>query len=231
MTTSTEKLILLIDDDTTLLNMMSQFLNSEGFKVATHHRGNDAVEIVKTTQPDLLVLDVMLPGMDGVEICKEIKQSLTIPILMLTAKGDDFTEIMAMNWGADTYLNKPVRPHVLLAHINALLRKTESEHNDTMVTWSVQDLDIHEESYQVFKSGTEVTLTAGEFQLLALLASQAGRPVDRDTITQSLKGIPYDGQDRSFDLRISNLRKKLDDEIPPYKYIKTVRNKGYLLVK
>lgn len=230
-TETAKKHILLIDDDHKLSDMIAQFLESMNYKVSIFDKGNGAINAVKRAQPDLIVLDVMLPGLDGVEICRQIKLEDDIPILMMTAKGDDMTEIMAMNFGADAYLNKPVRPHVLQAHISAMLKKQTKLQTDDQNVLEIQDLKINKESYQVYKNDEEVSLTAGEFQLLLLLAENTGHPIGREELLKELKGMDYDGLDRSIDIRVSNLRKKLDDEIPPYKYIKTIRNQGYLLVK
>lgn len=229
--TTTKQHILLIDDDHKLSSMMTQFLESMGYQVSVFDKGTGAVEAVNDIKPDLIVLDVMLPGIDGVEICRQLKIQNNWPILMMTAKGDDMTEIMAMNFGADAYLNKPVRPHVLHAHINAMLKKQPKILKQDSNQIRIQDLQIYKESYQLIKNDDEVVLTAGEFQLLILLAENAGQAIGRDELLMQLKGMDYDGLDRSIDIRVSNLRKKLDDEIPPYKYIKTVRNQGYLLVK
>ncbi len=224
--------IILVEDDAELAGMVKTFLTSEGFQVNWIDNGTDAVEQILLEKPDLVVLDIMLPGMDGIEVCQQIHRHGNCPVLMLTAKDDDLSEVASLNMGADGYLNKPVRPHILLAHIKALLRRSSNtslqEKTDRHVI-EVQDLQINQEAYQLYKSDEEIHLTSGEFQLLSLLAQQAGRPMSRDLLYQQIRGIEYDGMDRSLDLRISSIRKKLDDDIPPYQYIKTVRGKGYLL--
>lgn len=232
MLPESEQHILLIEDDIKLAAMIKQFLGSEGFRVTALEQGEHSTKIIRKYHPDLVILDVMLPGIDGISVCQQIKQVSKTPIIMLTAKGDDMTEIMAMNVGADGYLNKPVRPHVLLAHIKSILRKSPSlseESSSHLI--QVQDLQINKNSYQLKKSGDTINLTAGEFELLVLLANNISKPVNREYISNQLNGINYDGQGRAIDIRISQLRKKLDDEVPPYKYIKTVRNQGYVLVK
>jgi DNA-binding response OmpR family regulator len=223
--------ITLIEDDHELARMIQAFLQSEGFEVSWTDNGLDGVDLILQEQPDLVVLDIMLPGIDGVEVCRRIRNNFTHPVLMLTAKDDDLSEVAALNTGADGYLNKPVRPHVLLAHINALLRRDPSDSpNLDEHTVQVQNLSINLRTYSIQKEGTDIVLTSGEFELLAILVKSKGLPVSRDDLYQQLRGIEYDGIDRSIDLRVSSLRKKLDDDVPPYRYIKTVRSKGYLLV-
>jgi DNA-binding response OmpR family regulator len=227
----------LVEDDQALASMMQNFLISEGFEISWAEDGLDAVDLILKIQPDLVVLDIMLPSIDGVEVCRRIRNSYTNPVLMLTAKDDDLSEVAALNTGADGYLNKPVRPHILLAHINALLRPNQSHEQNTATNSKesaiikIQDLSINLKTYSLTKDDVELRLTSGEFELLAILVKSDGIPVNRDDLYQQLRGIEYDGIDRSIDLRISSLRKKLDDDVPPYRYIKTVRGQGYLLVQ
>ncbi|MEE9326086.1 MAG: response regulator transcription factor [Cocleimonas sp.] len=221
--------ISLVEDDVELAKMIKSFLISEGFGVTWVDDGIKAVQHILSDQPDLVVLDIMLPELNGIEVCRQIRKEFNNPVLMLTAKDDDFTEVSALNTGADGYLNKPVRPHILLAHINALLRRNQNKsiRSDTV---QIQNLSINLKSYTLQKDGEEIILTSGEFELLTVLVKSNGVPVSRDSLYQQLRGIEYDGLDRSIDLRVSSLRKKLDDDTPPYRFIKTVRGKGYLLV-
>jgi DNA-binding response OmpR family regulator len=226
--------ITLVEDDIELAQMIQAFLNSEGFEVSRSDNGLDAVEFILQENPDLVVLDIMLPGIDGVEVCRRIRNSFNNPVLMLTAKDDDLSEVASLNTGADNYLNKPVRPHVLLAHIKALLRRSQltpntSKENSELL--QVQDLSINLSAYLLHKDNQEINLTSGEFQLLTILAEDIGTPVSRNELCQKLRGIEYDGIDRSIDLRVSSIRKKLNDDIPPYRYIKTLRGKGYVLIQ
>ncbi len=227
------KKIILVEDDIELAKMVQAFLISEGYDVSSTENGLDAVDLVLKESPDLVVLDIMLPGINGVEVCRRIRDNdFSSPVLMLTAKDDDLSEVAALNTGADGYLNKPVRPHILLAHIKALLRRDEaSSHSKRSGFLQVQDLSINLDAYLLLKEDQPINLTSGEFELLAILVQSKGVPVSRDALYQQLRGIEYDGIDRSIDLRISSLRKKLNDDIPPYRYIKTVRSQGYLLVQ
>lgn len=230
MQTTSPHRITLVEDDHDLAHMIQAFLISEGFDVAWVDNGLEAVESILRQQPDLVIMDIMLPGIDGVEVCRRIREGFSHPILMLTAKDDDLSEVAALNTGADGYLTKPVRPHVLLAHITANLRRKPSAAEDDQHGIQVQNLIINRKAYTLHKDDQEIVLTSGEFELLAILIESSGVPVSRDSLYQQLRGIEYDGIDRSIDLRISSLRKKLDDDVPPYRYIKTVRGQGYLLV-
>jgi DNA-binding response OmpR family regulator len=173
----------------------------------------------------------MLPGADGVEVCRKVRKSFSNPIVMLTASDNEFAEIAALNLGADSYLTKPIKPQVLLAHIQATLRRSNLSPPTTLSgeTIEVQDISLNHTKREVRLSGEIIELTTGEYEVLYLLMLNAGKNVSRDELYLKVKGMEYDGVDRSIDLRISHLRKKLGDEEIPYRYLKTVRNKGYQL--
>ncbi|MCU7865542.1 MAG: response regulator transcription factor [Candidatus Thiodiazotropha sp. (ex Lucinoma borealis)] len=229
---TSKQTIVLVEDDLELNQMISGFLQEEGYLVTSIFNGNDAVDVIVTQNPDLVILDLMLPGIDGIEICRRIRTKYINPIVMLTAKDDDLVEVASLQQGVDNYLNKPIRPHVLLAHVQAALRRsTISAKPTNPAHLVVQDITLDPESLRVTLRDESLDLTTGEFELLAVLMENAGLPVSRDKLYKLTRGIEYDGLDRSIDLRISNLRKKLNDESPPYRYIKTVRGKGYLMSK
>lgn len=218
-----DKRILLVEDDQPLAEMMQEFLQQEGFQVTRCPDGNSACQIIDQQNFDLALLDLMLPGRDGMEVCRYLRKSSDIPVLMLTAKDDDMIAAASLQLGVDNYLQKPVRPHLLLAHLEALLRRSHPTGTP------VQDIEIDTGSYTARLKGELLTLTSGEFQLLAYLMGRAGEIISREQLYLDIRGIHFDGIDRSIDLRISTLRKKLNDDQPPYRYIKTVRGKGYLL--
>ncbi|MCU7857777.1 MAG: response regulator transcription factor [Candidatus Thiodiazotropha sp. (ex Lucinoma borealis)] len=229
---TSKQTIILVEDDLELNQMISGFLQEEGYLVASIFNGNDAVDAIITQNPDLVILDLMLPGIDGIEICRRIRTKYINPIVMLTAKDDDLVEVASLQQGVDNYLTKPIRPHVLLAHVQAALRRSTISAKPTNPSHLVvQDITLDPESLRVTLRDESLDLTTGEFELLAVLMENAGLPVSRDKLYKLTRGIEYDGLDRSIDLRISNLRKKLNDESPPYRYIKTVRGKGYLMSK
>ncbi|MCU7805704.1 MAG: response regulator transcription factor [Candidatus Thiodiazotropha sp. (ex Lucinoma borealis)] len=229
---TSKQTIVLVEDDLELNQMISGFLQEEGYLVTSIFNGNDAIDAIVNQNPDLVILDLMLPGIDGIEICRRIRTKYINPIVMLTAKDDDLVEVASLQQGVDNYLNKPIRPHVLLAHVQAVLRRSTISAKPTNPSHLVvQDITLDPESLRVTLSDESLDLTTGEFELLAVLMENAGLPVSRDKLYKLTRGIEYDGLDRSIDLRISNLRKKLNDESPPYRYIKTVRGKGYLMSK
>jgi two-component system response regulator RstA len=233
--TKSGSLILLVEDDQELAPMIVAFLGDEGYDIEWVEDGALAVErICSDPQPDLVILDVMLPTLNGVEVCLQVRKQYHKPILMLTAKDDEMTEITSLNRGADGYLTKPVRPHVLLAHIKSLLRRAETTLQSSSLSVDsgalcVQSLEVRPASLTAYIDGEPMSLTTAEYQLLEYLIRHAGRMVTREELYHSLRGIDYDGLDRSIDMRVSSLRKKMDDANPPFRYIKTVRGKGYLL--
>lgn len=231
------KHILVVEDDVRLASLIQEYLQQQGLKVSIEHRGDRAVPRILSERPDLVVLDLMLPGRDGLDVCREIRPSFSGPILMLTARDEDVDQIVGLEMGADDYVNKPVQPRVLLARIRALLRRFPGHaEGDTpsdvpAVSQLVfGNLRINRAAREVVLAGQAVELTTNEFELLWLLASRAGHVLSRDLILSTLRGIGYDGLDRSVDLAISRLRKKLGDHAEhPYR-IKTVRARGYLFV-
>lgn len=225
--------ILIIDDDENLGRLISRYLIDHGFSVEVETSGSNALERIKGSNPDLIVLDLMLPGVDGLTICREARNYFDGPVLMLTALGDEVDEVAGLETGADDYLAKPVRPRLLLARIRALLRRQET--NTTSPTSTDQiidlgDLKISAASRSVRLGDRDIELTTAEFDLLWLLASNAGRVLTRDEINAQLRGIEYDGLDRSVDLRISRVRRKIGDDPRKPVRIKSVRGRGYLMV-
>ena len=233
MTTETQT-ILLVDDDESLNRLVHQYLDGQGFHVVVETDGTAAQSRIIDLNPDLVILDIMLPGSDGLSVCRKVRPDYHGPILMLTALGDDIDEVAGLETGADDYLAKPVRPRVLLARIRALLRRHSSSPVQSVTTTStdkeisINGITISQTSRSVFNNGDTVTLTDAEFELLWLLASQAGQLLSRDDINRELRGLEHDGMDRTIDLRISRLRKKLGDDSKEPAIIKSVRGKGYL---
>ncbi len=190
------------------------------------------VEQVRKTNPDLVLLDIMLPGQDGISVCRDLRQFYQAPIIMLTARDDEMDEVIGLEVGASDYMMKPVRPRALLARIKAALRsKTdtqESTANSELI--NVGKLSINTESRTVYLADEEVHISSAEYLLLHYLASNAGQVVSRDSVFKATKGREYDGLDRSVDVLISSLRKKFNDDPQHPEKIKTIWGKGYLLV-
>ena len=232
--------VLIVEDDERLADLTREYLESNGMQVGVEGDGSAAVERIKTEQPDLVILDLMLPGEDGLSICRLVRPYYTGPIIMLTARDDDLDQVLGLEMGADDYLSKPVRPRVLLARIRALLRRVkdsnanrengiEGEDGQTRVTFA--NLVVDNSMREAWLDEQVIELTSAEFDLLWLLSSNAGRVLSREEIFTALRGIEYDGQDRSIDVRISRIRPKIGDDPLQPKRIKTVRSKGYLFVK
>lgn len=229
--------ILIVEDDARLAELTKEYLESNGFQVSIEDNGSNAVERVRHENPDLIILDVMLPGEDGLSICRKVKMERDLPILMLTARSDDMDQVVGLEVGADDYVAKPVRPRVLLARVKALLRRAETlqaqdtEQNNYGMRLKFSDLVIDSSIREAWLNSESLDLTSAEFDLLWLLVSNAGRVLSREEIFTSLRGIDYDGQDRSIDVRISRIRPKIGDDPVHPRRIKTVRSKGYLFVK
>jgi two-component system response regulator RstA len=225
--------ILLIEDDTRLAELTATYLEQNGLRVATEARGDRALERFTRERPRLVLLDLLLPGKDGLSICRELRRVHEVPILILTAKDTDIDHVIGLEAGADDYVMKPVDPMVLLARVRALLRRAErngataSERKPDLMLGALR---ISETSREVWLQGNPVALTTQEFELLSLLAHRAGELVSRDEVFRTMRGIDYDGLDRSIDGRVSKLRRKLGDDAAAPTRIKTVWGKGYLLV-
>ena len=223
--------VLLVEDDERLAELIAEYLGRNGMDLHWERRGDLAIEQTYAIEPDLVVLDVMLPGMDGFEICRELRaRGATLPILILTARDEDFDRVLGLELGADEFIAKPVQPRVLLAHIRAILRRVGMRERagsggDAVIFGR---LEIDTGSREVRLGGKPIDLTTSEFDVLWLLARHAGKVLSRNDILQELRSLDYDGSDRSVDCRIYRLRRKLGDLADSAERIKTIRNVGYL---
>lgn len=230
--------VLVVDDDAGIRDLLAEYLSRNGYAVQTASDGAAMYAILTAGSVDLLILDVMLPGDDGLTLCRNLRADAafaSLPILMLTARGDDFDKIVGLEMGADDYLPKPFNPRELLARIKSLLRRS-TQFNSTIAEdnrqlwhfdhWTL-DLDTRELACQ--NSGERMVLSAGEFRLLRLLLQCAGRVLNRDQIMDALHGRDSEPFDRSIDVQISRLRQKLGDDAREARLIKTVRGEGYRL--
>lgn len=224
--------IVIVEDDAKLASLISEFLQSQGLTIDLIEDGGRAVDFILANPPALVILDLMLPGDDGLTVCHKLRENgFARPILMLTARSDDQDHIKGLELGADDFVNKPVRPQVLLARIRALLRRAETDTQDRSLTrLTFGALVIDHTRREAWLKGQLIDLTGAEFDLLWLLASNAGRILSREETFVALRGIEYDGQDRSIDVRISRIRPKIGDDPDMPRLIKTVRSKGYLFV-
>ncbi len=231
-----QPLIFLVEDDMALAQLTADFLENFGFRVMIEHEGAKAVDRILAAQPSVLILDVMLPGKDGIDICREVRVQSTVPILMLTARSEQIDQILGLEMGADDYVAKPAEPRLLLARIKALLRRAQErvELQETVQhlkpTYQFDDISIDNSARRVKVGGIEIDLSVPEYEVLLMLAANAGNILSRADIFKKIRGIDYDGSNRFVDLTISQLRTKIgDDAIKPNR-IKTVRGQGYLFV-
>ncbi|KIA79724.1 chemotaxis protein CheY [Chromobacterium piscinae] len=225
--------ILIVEDDARLAELIAAYLTKYGYQVSLHGRGDTAPAVILDARPDLVVLDVMLPGKEGFDVCRDVRPHYGGRILMMTARDEDVDEILGLELGADDYLAKPVEPRRLLARIRALLRRSgaQSEGGGVVVendSITFGQFRISQATREALLGDEQIELTTAEFDLLWLLATHAGQVLSRDDIMSELRGIGFDGLDRSIDARISRLRRKLGDNPDTPARIKTVRGKGYL---
>ena len=231
--------ILLVEDDDRLATLTAEYLRKNDYEVNIEIRGDTAEARILQENPDLVILDVMLPGKDGFEVCRAIRERFKGVILMLTARDEDLDQILGLELGADDYIAKPVQPRLLLARIKALLRRSpsgeassgETVDNGQPTQLSFGHFMISQATRNASLGGVLIDLTTAEFDLLWLLARHAGSILSRDDLLLQLRGIGFDGLDRSIDARISRLRRKLGDDPENPTRIKTVRGKGYLFSK
>lgn len=224
--------ILLVEDDRRLADLTAEYFRQNGLTVEIEPRGDRAVAHFREVRPRVVLLDLMLPGADGLTLCRELRQIFAGPILIFTARDSDIDQVIGLEAGADDYVPKPVDPMVLLARTRAHLRRVEERpvQQDAVPDIVMGELRISDASHEVWLGGKRVNLTTQEFELLYLLARCAGKVLSRKEIFRSMRGIEYDGLDRSIDGRISKLRRKLEDDATTPARIKTVWGKGYLLV-
>jgi DNA-binding response OmpR family regulator len=223
------KHIAIVEDDKRLNEMMAELLTNERYKVSQVYDGLSAISTINNELPDIVLLDMMLPGCDGLEVLRKINNDFSGIIIMITAKKDDFLEVSALNLGVHDFITKPVRPHVLLARLAALSRLNQKETQVGKETIKVQNLSINVNKRELRLAGRLIDITSAEYEIILYFMHNPATILNRDMIIKEIRKIEYDGLDRSIDMRISSLRKKLDDTRPPYKYIKTIRAQGYIL--
>lgn len=216
--------ILLVEDDLELAQLTASFLQNNSYEVAIESDGLLAPQRVRSESPDLVILDIMLPGQDGLEVCKQVRTFYHGPIILLTARAQGLDEIIGLEVGADDFLAKPVEPQRLLARIRAHLRRAHHFNPVTDTQQAPTALKLDRLSRRVFKQGEDCQLTDPEYDLYVLLSSEPGRIFSRDDITMHLRGIEYDGFSRAVDIMVSSLRQKLGDGVR----IRSVRGRGYL---
>jgi len=224
--------ILLAEDDVRLASLVKDYLESTGeYAVTVESNGGKVQRTVTDVLPELLILDVMLPNKDGLTICREIRPTFPGPILMLTARNDDADQILGLECGADDYVIKPAEPRVLLARVRALLRRYSLEEKSEKETLQFGDLQICCNSRTVTFGNEPIDLSSHEFDLLLTFARQPGQTMSREFLFNTIYSRPYDGLDRTIDVRISQLRKKLGDNAEKPFRIKTIWGRGYMFIE
>lgn len=219
--------IVYVEDDSEVGTLIAAWLGKHDFEVIVEPRGDRALEVIEAHAPDLVLLDILLPGKDGMTLCRDLRPRYAGPIVLLTSLDSDMNHVLALEMGANDYILKTTPPAVLLARVRLHLRQNSGAASTASVLHFGQ-LSIDAINRQVILDGHTVLLSTADFELLWELACHAGQIMDREALLKKLRGVSYDGQDHSIDVAISRLRKKLDDSaLEPFR-IKTIRNKGYL---
>lgn len=217
--------ILVVDDELKIARLVRDYLTEAGFSVVTASDGEAAVSLARSDKPDLVVLDLGLPKMDGLDVTRTLRSFTPIPIVMLTARSDETDRIIGLELGADDYIVKPFSPRELVARVKAVLRRTTGQVRSDVIR--VQDLEIDLTNRNVRRNGEPVDLTTTEFDLLTALTSPAGRVFTRAQLLDSLRGVSFESYQRAIDSHIKNLRRKLEPEPGSPRYVQTVYGVGY----
>lgn len=223
--------ILIVDDDKALCDLLKRYLSENGYATQTVNDGTEMFQLMELVTPDLIILDLMLPGDDGLTLAKKIRSKDDIPIIILSARGDEVDRIVGLEVGADDYLSKPFNPRELLARIRSVLRRSHTTHDNAASERqdkAFKNFRMLSQSRQLFINNEEVVLTSGEFTLLEVFVNNPNRVLNRDSLLQLLKGYEHQPFDRSIDVRITRLRRKIELDPASPIYIRTVWGKGYL---
>jgi len=225
--------ILVVDDEDSIVQLISYNLRRAGYEVLIARNGEDGLAMARTDHPDMVVLDLMLPGMDGFEVCKELRKETDIPILMLTARGEEIDRVIGFEIGADDYVTKPFSPRELVGRVKAILRRTRrAEEPDPNAgdTLTFGSLTVNFVTYEVMREGRRIDLTPTEFQILKVLSQNPGRVFTRDELVDRVMGSDFFGDVRTVDVHIRHLRSKIEENPSDPRLIETVRGAGYKFV-
>ena len=219
------KRILVVDDDVKTVELVKLYLNRDGYKVLTAYDGVEALRLARESQPDLIVLDLMLPGIDGLEVCRTLRAESDVPIIMLTARTTEQDKLTGLDLGADDYVTKPFSPRELAARVRTVLRRLPGERGPAEIKHG--ELTVNFRKYEASIAGRSLNLTPVEFKLLGVLVKEPGRVFSRGQLIEKALGYDFDGFDRTIDVHILNLRRKLEPDPSHPRYIKTVYGAGY----
>lgn len=223
----TARTVLLIDDDTELGTLLTDFLARYDITCLCAHKGKDGLKKLRDKTPDLVILDIMLPDVSGLDLCQQIRRESTVPVVMLSARGEVYDRILGLELGADDYLPKPFEPRELLARVESVLRRRQPQQPDVL---AFDKLKIQPASEQVFLDGAELELSRNEYRCLLYLAKNRTRVLTRDLLLAELRGLDWELDNRSVDILISRLRRKLQDDPNQPRFIATIRGSGYRFV-
>lgn len=223
------KRVLVVDDDAKTVELVKLYLNRDGYRVIAAYNGVDALRLARESHPDLIVLDVMLPGIDGLEVCRTLRVESDVPIIMLTARTTDGDKLTGLGLGADDYMTKPFSPRELAARVRAVLRRLPGERGPDEIKRG--KLTINFNRHEAYLDTRFLDLTSVEFKLLGVLARESGRVFSRAQLIEKAFGYDYEGFDRTIDVHILNLRRKMESDPKNPRYIKTVYGSGYKLSK
>ena len=225
-----QELILVVDDEPKIVKLTRDFLEKDGFRVISAADGVTALQAARREKPDLVVLDLMLPGMDGWEVCRALRRESDVPVIMLTARSEESDQVVGLELGADDYISKPFSPRTLVARVRALLRRTQGRMKPPVMIRSA-GLEIDLQGHRVQVDGNDVHLTPNEFKLLAALARHPGQLFSREQLVDHLHGDSFNSFDRSINSHIKNLRRKLETDPSNPRFIETVYGEGYRFIE
>jgi two-component system response regulator BaeR len=220
--------VLIVEDEQKLSDLLRDYLVNAGYAASVLHRGDEVVPWIKQHQPDLMLLDIMLPGLDGTEVCRRVRMFSTIPILMITARVEEIDRVVGLELGADDYICKPFSPREVVARVKAVMRRVHPEAPAPRQT--IGPLDLDEALYRASVNGEDLTLTPSEFGLLKVLMQYPNRVFSRSELLEKVQGYQFDGYDRTIDTHVKNLRKKIAEKLPGKEVIQSVYGVGYKLV-
>jgi two-component system alkaline phosphatase synthesis response regulator PhoP len=225
----TGKKVLVVDDDAKTVELVKLYLNRDGYRVLTAYNGNDALQLARESQPDLIVLDLMLPGISGLDVCRSLRKESDVPIIMLTALTTDDDRLTGLDLGADDYVTKPFSPRELAARVRAVLRRLPGERGPDKIEHGA--LSVNFLKHEAFLEGKPLGLTPVEFKILGALVKEPGRVFSRAQIIEKALGHDFDGFDRTIDVHILKLRRKLEPDPRHPRFIKTIYGAGYKLLE
>jgi len=221
----TRRHILIVEDEKKIANLLCDYLKKAGFRTSTQDNGNRVISQVKQDAPDLILLDIMLPGKDGMELCREIRQESNIPIIMITARVEEIDRLLGLELGADDYICKPFSPREVVARVKTVFRRVHSEPRTNNLV--VGSISLDEETHQVMIGNQMLNLTPNEFGLLKIMMRRPNRVFSRSELINLVQGYGFEGYDRTIDTHIKNLRKKIGRQLPGQEIISTVYGIGY----